>query len=174
MGPRHMPLNASFMNGTVKGRTSGPDASILGAARCARLARSRVPRGGARRLAPRRRDGRGADGLAGVGAYSRVRKQFRVPIAEFGGIQEALARAARESYIVLAGTELTNAVIDNHEAPMVLSSIMKQSCTERGRRVVTDGMDILGGAGISRGQANFIGNAPCRCRSRSPSRAPTS
>jgi len=26
--------------------------------------------------------------VAGVGAYSRVRKQFRVPIAEFGGIQE--------------------------------------------------------------------------------------
>jgi acyl-CoA dehydrogenase len=23
-----------------------------------------------------------------VGAYSRIRKQFRVPIAEFGGIQE--------------------------------------------------------------------------------------
>ena len=96
---------------------------------------------------------------AGVGAYARVRKQFRVPIAEFGGIQEALARSARESYIILAGTELTNAIIDNHEAPMVLSSIMKQSCTERGRRVVTDGMDILGGAGICRGKANFVGNA---------------
>jgi len=82
-----------------------------------------------------------------------------VPIAEFGGIQEALARAGRESYIILAGTELTNAVIDNHEAPMVLSSIMKQSCTERGRRVITDGMDILGGAGICQGQANFVGNA---------------
>jgi len=59
----------------------------------------------------------------------------------------------------LAGTELTNAIIDNHEAPMVLSSIMKQSCTERGRRVIQDGMDILGGAGISRGTANFAANA---------------
>merc|ERR1719506_2864053 len=86
-------------------------------------------------------------------------KQFRVPIAEFGGIQEAMARAGRESYIILAGTELTNAIIDNHEAPMVLSSIMKQSCTERGRKIITDGMDILGGAGISRGKANFVGNA---------------
>ena len=25
-----------------------------------------------------------------VGAYARVRKQFRVPIAEMGGVQEAL------------------------------------------------------------------------------------
>jgi len=41
----------------------------------------------------------------------------------------------------------------------VLSSIMKQSCTERGRRIITDGMDILGGAGICLGKANFVGNA---------------
>ena len=163
MGPRHMPLNASFMNGTVTGEDVWiPMHSILGGQqRCGFgwhmfvecLAEGRgvsLPAGamGAARTV-----------CAGVGAYARVRKQFRVPIAEFGGIQEALARSARESYIILAGTELTNAIIDNHEAPMVLSSIMKQSCTERGRRVVTDGMDILGGAGICRGKANFVGNA---------------
>jgi len=163
MGPRHMPLNSSFMNGTVTGKDVWiPMHSILGGQeRCGFgwhmfvecLAEGRgvsLPAGamGAARTV-----------CAGVGAYSRVRKQFRVPIAEFGGIQEALARAGRDSYIILAGTELTNAVIDNHEAPMVLSSIMKQSCTERGRRVVTDGMDILGGAGICRGKANFVGNA---------------
>ena len=163
MGPRHMPLNASFMNGTVKGEDVWiPMHSVLGGQqRCGFgwhmfvecLAEGRgvsLPAGamGAARTV-----------CAGVGAYARVRKQFRVPIAEFGGIQEALARAGRESYIVLAGTELTNAIIDNHEAPMVLSSIMKQSCTERGRRILVDGMDILGGAGISRGKANFVGNA---------------
>ena len=163
MGPRHMPLNASFMNGTVTGKDVWiPMHSVLGGQqRCGFgwhmfvecLAEGRgvsLPAGamGAARTV-----------CAGVGAYARVRKQFRVPIAEFGGIQEALARAGRESYIILAGTELTNAIIDNHEAPMVLSSIMKQSCTERGRRVVTDGMDILGGAGISRGKNNFVANA---------------
>ena len=163
MGPRHMPLNSAFMNGTVVGNDVWiPMANILGGQqRCGFgwhmfvecLAEGRgvsLPAGamGAARTV-----------CAGVGAYARVRKQFRVPIAEFGGIQEAMARAGRESYIVLAGTELTNAIIDNHEAPMVLSSIMKQSCTERGRRVITDGMDITGGAGISRGPANFVGNA---------------
>lgn len=51
-----------------------------------------------------------------------------------------------------------NCIIDNHEAPMVISSIMKQSCTERGRRIIIDGMDILGGAGICRGEKNFAGN----------------
>ena len=55
----------------------------------------------------------------GVGAYARVRKQFRVPLAEFGGIQESLARAGRESYIIVSGVDLMNAIIDNHEAPML-------------------------------------------------------
>jgi hypothetical protein len=162
IGRRHYP-GAAFMNGTVTGEDVWvPMSNILGGQqRCGFgwhmfvecLAEGRgvsLPAGalGAARTV-----------CAGVGAYSRVRKQFRVPIAEFGGIQEALARAGRESYIVLAGTELTNAIIDNHEAPMVLSSIMKQSCTERGRRIITDGMDILGGAGISQGKANFVGSA---------------
>ena len=163
MGPRHQPLNAAFMNGTVTGEDVWvPMSSILGGQqRCGFgwhmfvecLAEGRgvsLPAGamGAARTV-----------CAGVGAYSRVRKQFRVPIAEFGGIQEALARAGREAYIVLAGGELMNAIVDNHEAPMVLSSIMKQSCTERGRRVVQDGMDILGGAGICMGKDNFLGSA---------------
>ena len=163
MGPRHQPLNAAFMNGTVTGEDVWvPMSSILGGQqRCGFgwhmfvecLAEGRgvsLPAGamGAARTV-----------CAGVGAYARVRKQFRVPIAEFGGIQEALARAGREAYIVLAGGELMNAIVDNHEAPMVLSSIMKQSCTERGRRVVQDGMDILGGAGICMGKDNFLGSA---------------
>jgi acyl-CoA dehydrogenase len=54
-----------------------------------------------------------------VGAYTRVRKQFKVPIAEFGGIQEALARMGSQGLICMAGVDLMNAIVDNHEAPMV-------------------------------------------------------
>lgn len=54
-----------------------------------------------------------------VGAYSRVRKQFKVPIAEFGGVQEALARIGSQGLICIAGADLMNAIVDNHEAPMV-------------------------------------------------------
>jgi len=52
-----------------------------------------------------------------------------------------------------------NAIVDNHEAPMVISSIMKQNCTERGRRIVECGMDIAGGSAICRGDNNYLGNA---------------
>lgn len=94
-----------------------------------------------------------------VGAYSRVRKQFRVPIAEFGGIQEAMAKSGSDGLITIAGGDLMNAIVDNHEAPMVISSIMKQNCTERGRRIVENGMDIAAGSAICRGNRNYLGNA---------------
>ena len=52
-----------------------------------------------------------------------------------------------------------NAIVDNHEAPMVISSVMKQNCTERGRRIMERGMDIAAGSAICRGDMNFLGNA---------------
>jgi len=162
MGPRHMPLNAAFMNGTVEGDDVWiPMSSILGGQeRCGFgwnmfvecLAEGRgvsLPSGAA---------GAGRAVVGAVGAYSRVRKQFRVPIAEFGGIQEAMSLAGSDALITLAGCDLMNAIVDNHEAPMVISSIMKQSCTERGRRLFEHGMDIAAGSAICRGDMNYLAN----------------
>lgn len=101
MGPRHYPLNAAFMNGTVEGEDVWiPMDSILGGQeRCGFgwhmfvecLAEGRgvsLPAGSA---------GAARSVVSGVGAYSRVRKQFRVPIAEFGGIQEGRCNHDRRS-----------------------------------------------------------------------------
>lgn len=163
MGPRHMPLNAAFMNGTVEGEDVWiPMSNILGGQeRCGFgwhmfvecLAEGRgvsLPAGSA---------GAGRAVVGAVGAYSRIRKQFRVPIAEFGGIQEALSLAGSDGLITIAGTDLMNAIVDNHEAPMVISSIMKQNCTERGRRIVERAMDVAAGSAICRGDMNYLGNA---------------
>lgn len=162
MGPRHMPLNAAFMNGTVEGEEVWiPMSNILGGRdRCGFgwhmfvecLAEGRgvsLPAGSA---------GAGRILVGAVGAYSRVRKQFRVPIAEFGGIQEAMSLAGSDALITIAGCDLMNAIVDNHEAPMVVSSIMKQNCTERGRRMVEHGMDIAAGSAICRGDNNYMAN----------------
>jgi acyl-CoA dehydrogenase len=94
MGSRHMPLNAAFMNGTVEGENVWiPMDMILGGQeRCGFgwhmfvecLAEGRgvsLPAGSV---------GAGRGVVTAVGAYARIRKQFRVPIAEFGGIQEGL------------------------------------------------------------------------------------
>jgi hypothetical protein len=103
--------------------------------------------------------GAGRGVVSAVGAYSRVRKQFRVPIAEFGGIQEAMSLAGSDALITIAGCDLMNAIVDNHEAPMVISSVMKQNCTERGRRIVERGMDVAAGSAICRGDKNYLANA---------------
>merc|ERR1719506_2911684 len=60
--------------------------------------------------------------------------------------------------MILAGCDLMNAIVDNHEAPMVVSSIMKQKCTERGRRIVEHGMDVAAGSAICRGDKNYMSN----------------
>lgn len=163
MGPRHIPLSAAFMNGTVEGEDVWiPMSNILGGQeRCGY---------GWHMFVECLAEGRGVSLPAGsigaartvasaVGAYARVRKQFKVPIAEFGGIQEAMALSGSDGLICIAGGDLMNAIVDNHEAPMVISSIMKQNCTERGRRIVERGMDIAAGSAICRGNKNYLGNA---------------
>ena len=42
---------------------------------------------------------------------------------------------------------------------MVLSSIMKQNVTNRGRDIINHAMDVSGGAGISMGASNYLGSA---------------
>lgn len=70
-----------------------------------------------------------------------------------------MALAGSDSLICIAGTDLMNAIVDNHEAPMVISSVMKQNCTERGRRIVERGMDVAAGSAICRGDKNYLANA---------------
>ncbi|MEQ1637561.1 MAG: acyl-CoA dehydrogenase [Methylococcales bacterium] len=92
-----------------------------------------------------------------TGAYARIRKQFNQPIAEFEGIAEVLARIAGETYIIDAARRVTAAALDNGQKPAVISAIIKYELTERMRRVVNDGMDIQGGAGICLGPKNTLG-----------------
>jgi len=70
-----------------------------------------------------------------------------------------MSLAGSDALIAIAGTDLMNAIVDNHEAPMVISSVMKQNCTERGRRIVERGMDVAAGSAICRGDKNYLANA---------------
>jgi acyl-CoA dehydrogenase len=67
-----------------------------------------------------------------------------------------MSTAASDALICIGGTDLMNAIVDNHEAPMVVSSIMKQNCTERGRRIMEYGMDVAAGSAICRGDKNYL------------------
>jgi len=92
-----------------------------------------------------------------TGAYARVRRQFKVPIGKFEGVDEALARMAGFAYMTDAARTLTLAAVDAGEKPSVMSAIVKYHLTEHMRSSINDAMDVQGGSGICMGPKNFLG-----------------
>lgn len=93
-----------------------------------------------------------------VGAHAVVRKQFGLSIGRFEGVEEPLARIGGLTYMIDAARLYTCGAVDQGEQPGVVSAIAKSQTTDLARRVVLDGMDILGGAGICRGPRNLLAN----------------
>jgi acyl-CoA dehydrogenase len=93
-----------------------------------------------------------------TGAYARVRRQFGLSIGRFEGIEEPLARIGALTYLLDAARIYTCGAVDQGERPPVVSAIAKYQFTEIARKLVNDGMDILGGAGICRGPHNLLAN----------------
>jgi acyl-CoA dehydrogenase len=89
-------------------------------------------------------------------AYSRIRKQFKVSINQFEGVEELLARMVGTTYIMEAARVATLQMLDRGEHPTILSAVLKYHLTESGRKIVNDGMDILGGKAICEGPGNLI------------------
>ncbi|ARV59974.1 acyl-CoA dehydrogenase [Nostocales cyanobacterium HT-58-2] len=93
-----------------------------------------------------------------TGAHAIVRQQFGLPIGRFEGIEEPLARIGGLAYLMEAARVYTCGAVDKGEQPAVISAIAKYNLTELSRKVINDGMDILGGAGICRGPRNLLAN----------------
>jgi acyl-CoA dehydrogenase len=161
IGRRHLPLNAAFQNGPTSGREvfmpldwiiGGREYAgkgwmmlmgCLAAGRAISLPTSAV--GGTKAL------------VRLVGAYARVRSQFKTPIGRLEGVEEALGRIAAHCYMMDATRIMTAGAVDLGEKPAVLSAIAKYHMTERARQCVNDAMDIAGGKGICLGPNNWIG-----------------
>ena len=163
VGRRAMPLNSPFQNGPVRGQEVFlPLSQLIGGeayagkgwqmlVECLSIGRSitlpSTASGGAK--------------LAAVvtGAYARIRKQFGLSIGRFEGVQEALARIAGNAYTISALSEASAAAVARGELPAVPSTISKYHCTELGRQVAQDAMDIHGGKGIILGPRNYLGRS---------------
>ncbi len=163
IGNRHDPLGTPFLNGPTRGTDvfvpldaiiGGPSMAgqgwrmlmeCLSAGRSISLPANSV--GGAQ-LAART-----------VGAYATVREQFNLSIGRFEGIEAPLGRIAGTVYWMNALREVTAGAVDAGEKPAVVSAIAKAWSTEAMRRVVTDAMDVVGGAGICKGPRNVLAAA---------------
>ncbi len=161
IGRRHFPLDSAFQNGPNWGKDVfiPMDWIIGGVAQVGngwKMLMQCLTTGRAISL-PALSVGAAKFTCRNTGAYARIRKQFNLPIGEFEGIEEVLARMGGETYILDAARQVTNAALDQGEKPAVISAILKYELTERMRRVVNDGMDVLGGAGICLGPRNYLG-----------------
>ncbi|MFT4173460.1 MAG: acyl-CoA dehydrogenase [Rhodocyclaceae bacterium] len=163
IGRRHFPLNAMFQNGPNWGDdVFMPLEFIIGGPAMAgqgwRMLMECLAAGRSISL-PASNTGMMKLTARAVGAYARVRAQFKTAIGKFEGVEEPLARIGGNLYMADAARVMTAGAIDLGEKPSVVSAIVKYHVTERGRLVVNDGMDILGGKGICLGPQNFLGRA---------------
>ncbi|CAG0124564.1 partial acyl-CoA dehydrogenase, partial [Rhodocyclaceae bacterium] len=160
IGRRHFPLNSAFQNGPTQGKDVFiPMEYIIGG-------QERIGQGWRMLmecLAAGRSISLPASATGGAklaartsGAYGRVRKQFKMPIGKFEGVEEALARIGGNTYMMDAARVMTTVAVDMGEKPSVISAIVKYHCTERGRSVVNDAMDVHGGKGICMGPSNYL------------------
>lgn len=163
IGRRHFPLNVPFHNGPLQADDMFvPISYIIGGekmagkgwrmlmeclsvGRCITLPSSAA--GGAKQLA------------LTTGAYSRIRRQFKMPIGKMEGVEEMLGRIGGSAYMMDAVTSLSTAGVDLGEKPSVISAICKYHLTERMRTIVNDSMDVHGGKGICLGPNNYLGRA---------------
>jgi acyl-CoA dehydrogenase len=163
IGRRHFPLNSPFQNGPIRGREVFiPLSQVIGEeagfgegwrmlSECLAIGRSIT--------LPSTASGGAKIGAVTTGAYARIRKQFGLSIGRFEGVEEALARIAGKAYAISALSQATAAAVDRGDVPAVPSAIAKYHCTEMGREVARDVMDVIGGKGIILGPRNFAGRS---------------
>lgn len=161
IGRRHFPLNAAFLNGPTQGKDVFiPLDWIIGGAKMVgqgwRMLVECLSAGRAISLPSTVLGGAKISAFA-TGAYARIRRQFGMSIGRFEGVEEALARIGGFTYIADATRVMTVGMVDSGEKPSVLSAISKYHCTELGRRVGNDAMDVHGGKGIQLGPRNYLG-----------------
>ncbi len=161
IGRRHLPLNTPFQNGPTQGEdVFVPLDFIIGGIERAgqgwRMLMEQLAAGRGISL-PSEAQGGAQAAIYATAAYGQIRKQFNMPIAKFEGVEEVIARMAAHTYIINAGVSCTVAAIANGEIPAVPSAIMKYHCTELGRNISSDAMDVQGGKAIISGPKNYLG-----------------
>jgi acyl-CoA dehydrogenase len=163
----HNPLDVGFPNGTLKGEIFIDLDQVIGG-------EDKIGHGwkmlmeclaaGRGICLPATANASSKVATASMYLYSKHRKQFNIPLIEMEAIENKLANMLFNTWAIKSSIFLTNQLLDSGEKPSVISAIMKQQTTERGREVIRDAMDIYGGSGLCKGENNmlekFYKNAP--------------
>ncbi|WP_261815746.1 acyl-CoA dehydrogenase FadE [Vibrio gallicus] len=160
IGRRHFPVNIPFQNGPTQAQELFvPLDFIIGGPKMAgqgwKMLVECLSVGRAITLPSANTGGVKTNALA-VGAYARIRRQFKQPIGRMEGVEEPLARIAGTAYLLEAANLLTMSAIDQGAKPSVISAIVKYHCTHLSQRASIDAMDVAGGKGVMLGPSNFL------------------
>lgn len=155
----HNPLNVGFPNGTLKGDLTIPVENIIGGESNAgngwKMLMECLSAGRGVSL-PATANASSKVASYGIYHYIQIREQFKMPLAKMEAIQEKFNTMIYHTWVIQSSVSLTNDLLDSGENPAVISAIMKQQCTERGRIVLNEAMDIHAGASICIGPNNFL------------------
>ena len=124
----HIPMNAGFPNGTIKGEIYVELDQVIGG--------EENIGNGWKMLMECLSAGRGislpatanaSSKVASFGLYSyiQVRKQFNMPLAKMEAIQEKFNNMIYNTWIIQSSIKLTNDILDSGESPSVISAITK-------------------------------------------------
>jgi acyl-CoA dehydrogenase len=155
----HNPNNAGFPNGTVKGTVLLDVGQVIGG-------EEKIGEGW-KMLMECLAVGRGVSlPAAAAGSskfvthaimnYINIRRQFNMPIGNMEAVREKFVEMYLNTWIIHTSVAFTNHILDGGATPSVITAIMKQQTTERGRVVLNHGMDIYAGSGICVGENNFF------------------
>ena len=155
----HNPLDVGFPNGTIKGTIVLELDQIIGG-------KNNIGNGW-KMLMECLSAGRGISLPAtanasskvasyGIFNYIKIRDQFNMPLKNMEAIKEKFNNMVYNTWMIQSSVDMTNDILDAGNSPAVISAIMKQQTTERGRSVISDAMDIHGGAAICVGHNNFL------------------
>ncbi|MFY8272675.1 acyl-CoA dehydrogenase FadE [Pseudoalteromonas sp. SSDWG2] len=161
IGRRHFPLNVPFQNGPTKGKdVFVPLDYIIGGPKMAgqgwRMLVECLSVGRAITLPSNSTGGIKSLAIA-TGSYSRIRRQFRLPIGKMEGVEEAMAKLGGYAYASDAAVSMSTGAVDMGEKPSVVSAILKYHLTEQMRESTMHAMDVHGGKGICLGPNNYLG-----------------
>lgn len=161
LGRRHDPLGVPFHNCPMQGKdvvVNAEDAIIGGLARAGQGWQMLMESLGAGRGISLPAQAVGGSKLVSrvTSNHSVIRKQFGLSIGKFEGIEEPLARIGGNTYLLEALRSYVLSALDQKISPPICTAITKYIATEIARKTVCDGMDIMGGAGISMGPRNLL------------------
>ena len=158
IGRRHFP-GAPFMNGPINGKDvfipvdwiiGGPDMAgkgwrmlieCLGAGRGVSL--------------PALATASGEVGYRMTGAFASIRRQFKLEVGKFEGVQEATSQIAIQAYTLEAMRHLVTRSLEDG-TPSVITAMAKYHATEMMRELINHSMDVAGGRAIQLGPRNFM------------------